>query len=380
MLGPFSVDTYLPAFPQIAADLGVRHADISLSISVYIFTLSLSQLVGGALSDQLGRRKVLLGGLFLYLLAALGVGLAGNLPVLLSGRIVQAFGAGWVLVSVPALVRDRVAGQEAAKLFSLIGLIMILAPGIAPGIGSLILEIGSWRWIFFFLAGYALFLIPVALRVIFRQTPKRAVPLGTAGMLQRYADVLRERRAWPYVLWQAAGFSVMLIFITHASFIYQEHFGQSARHFSLLFAANVVSMLGFNLLNRLLLSRLRSLTILRLATGVHGVGICLVLIATLNHGTVTGFIIPMMLTIGSLGAIAPNIQANYLDFFPHSGGSAAAILGATQFGIAGLASALSTRLPHTLLAIVIAMTVAALIPVAIMLRTRHTLAPAHPPA
>ncbi|WP_221031180.1 Bcr/CflA family efflux MFS transporter [Actomonas aquatica] len=373
MLGPFSVDTYLPAFPQMAGALEVSVADISLSISVYIFTLSFSQLIGGALSDHFGRRTVLLGGLALYLVAALVVGFAGNMALLLIGRAVQAFGAGWVLVSVPALVRDRVSGQDAAKLFSLIGLIMIVAPGIAPSVGSAILEVASWRWIFFFLAAYALFLIPVAKRVIFRQTPKRAVAPGTTGMLQRYLNVLREKRALPFVLWQAAGFSVLMLFITHASFIYQEHFGQSARHFSLLFAANIVAMLGFNLLNRLLLSRLPSLTVLRGATTVQALGMLLVVIATLGDWPVLGFMCAMMIAVGALGAVAPNLQANYLEFFPHSGASAAALLGATQFGVAGLASGLSTRLPHTLPAIVGAMGVAALVPVSTMLLTRRTL-------
>ncbi len=117
MLGPFSVDTYLPAFPQIAADLGVSLADISLSISVYIFTLSISQLVGGPLSDQFGRRKVLLGGLGLYLLSSLAIRGANTLPFFLAGRIVQAFGAGWVLVSVPALVRDRAVDRMPPNSF-----------------------------------------------------------------------------------------------------------------------------------------------------------------------------------------------------------------------------------------------------------------------
>lgn len=380
MLGPFSVDTYLPAFPQMAAALQVDLADISLSISVYIFTLSLSQLIGGALSDQFGRRKVLVAGLLLYLVAALVVGLAHHLSVLLIGRVVQAFGAGWVLVSVPALVRDRVSGQDAAKLFSLIGLIMILAPGIAPTVGSTILEVASWRWIFFFLAGYAIFLLPLSHRFIFAQMPPRAVQPGNAGIVQRYLGVLRERRAWPFVVWQAAGFSGLLIFITHASFIYQEHFGQSPRAFSLLFAANIIAMLGFNLVNRALLARLPSLTILRAATALHGLGALLVLLATLADWPVLGFMLPLMLAAGSLGAMAPNLQANFLEFFPDSGGSAAALLGAAQFGIAGLASALSTRLPHTLPAIVGAMAVAASVPVITMVFTRRSLTPASRPA
>ena len=137
-------------------------------------------------------------------------------------------------------------------------------------------------------------------------------------------------------------------------------------------------MLGFNLLNRLLLSHLRSVIILRGATVVHGVGALLVLTATLSHWNVIGFVLPMMLTIGALGAIGPNLQANFLDFFPHSGGSAAALLGATQFGVAGMVSALSTRLPHDLPTLMIAMAATAMVPVATMLLTRRHQPTAHP--
>lgn len=371
MLGPFSMDTYLPAFPRMAADLGVSAADIALSVSCYVFSLALSQLVGGALSDQIGRRQVLLGGLGIYVVASVAISLSANLPLLLAGRVAQAFGAGWVAVSVPALVRDRVTGQEAAKLFSLIGLIVVIAPAVAPSAGSAILRFASWRWVFVFLAAYAVFLVPVARRVIFASSATRAVRPGSAGLLRRYLEVLRTGPAWPYVVWLTASFSVMMVFITHASFIYQEHFGQDPGRFALLFSANIVAMLGFNLCNRALLNRLRSLDILRLGTVAQTLGIVLLLLATFNAWPLWAFLPAMMLSVGALGAIGPNLQALYLDHFPQNSGTAAAILGATEFGTAGLVSALSTRLPHTLPSVVGTMAVLALVPLAMLALTRR---------
>ena len=367
MLGPFSTDTYLPAFPTMAVDLGVGFSDIALSISCYIFTLSVSQLIGGALSDHFGRRHVLIGGLVIYSVASLLIGISNSLTSLLLWRVVQAFGAGWVIVSIPALVRDRVGGKEVAKLFSMIGLIMVVAPGIAPSVGSAILEFSTWRGIFYFLATYAVLLIFISLFVIFVEAPPRLGPRIPTTILKRYLDVLRERKALRYVLWQATIFSVLMIFVTHASFIYQEHFGQSNRRFSLLFGANIIAMLCFNLTNRALLTYLKSITILRIATIAHFLGIILLVAATVLDWNVYGFALSMMLTVGSLGAISPNIQANFLNFFPDSGGSAAALIGAAQFSIAGLFSALSTQFPESLQAIIFMMAAIALIPLATML-------------
>jgi DHA1 family bicyclomycin/chloramphenicol resistance-like MFS transporter len=355
MLGPFSLDTYLPAFPSIGEDLGVDLQSVSLTVSCYIFALALSQLLGGAFSDRFGRRNVLLSGLLIFSIASLFVASSTSLFSVLLGRMVQAFGAGWAMVSVPALVRDRVSGKDAAKLFSMLGFIMVLAPGVAPSLGGLFLKFSSWRGIFVALALYALFLIPLTYFIIFRKMPKAERKPLDVGMLRKYLNILSVPHARPFILWQAASFSVMMVFITNASFIYQHHFAQSEQVFGLLFAANIVTMLGFNLTNRYLIEYFASQRILRWATVCQGVGVILLLTATLFHWRLAFFLPAMMLTIGSVGAISPSIQSCFLEFFPESGGSAAALLGSAQFGSAGLISAISTRLPEALLVVILTM-------------------------
>jgi DHA1 family bicyclomycin/chloramphenicol resistance-like MFS transporter len=372
MLGPFSLDTYLPAFPMMARALSVDQQAVSLSVSVYIFALAFGQLIGGALSDRFGRQLIVYTGLSLFAVTSLLLSLAESLTPLLIGRVFQAFGAGWVLVSVPALVRDRIAGQQAAKMFSLMGLIMIIAPGVAPSIGSLFLALGSWRLIFVFLALYGLALIPLLFYTVFARSTQFVAAAGqnqsrAKGILASYKAVLTTKAALPFILWQAASFSVMMLFITHASFIYQGHFQQSAQAFSLLFAANIIAMTVFNLGNRALLSRLRSLSILQLAVGCQGAGILLLVAATVFAWPLHGFLPAMMLSIGSLGAITPNIQSCFFDYFPVNSGTAAALMGSAQFGIAGVLSALSSLLPHTLTAVVLAMAVCALVSFGFML-------------
>lgn len=370
MLGPFSLDTYLPAFPVIADSLGVDEQAVAFSVSVYIFALAFGQLVGGALSDRFGRKPVLLSGLGIFCVASLVLAQTGDITVFLWARVVQALGAGWALVSVPALVRDRVSGQEAAKLFSLMGLIMVIAPGIAPSIGSLLLKVGPWNIIFVFLALYSVAVVPLLLTAVFRDAPDTSTHPGAAvRLVKRYVAVLKTREALPFIAWQAGSFSVMMMFITHASFIYQSHFGQSEDAFALMFGANIVAMFFLNLANRFLLARISSLRVLQIATALQAVGIMLLIIGAVMDWSVYAFLAAMMLTIGVVGAITPNIQACFMEFFPTSGGTAAALLGASQFGIAGSLSAASALVPHTLLAVVLAMAVCSSVAFVFMLNS-----------
>lgn len=344
-LGPLALDTYLPAFPRIAAMLGVEHAAVGYTLSVYVAILGVGQLIGGPLSDRYGRRYVLLGGLALFGVASVMAGTSESLNELLVWRVVQALGGAWCAVSVPAIVRDRTQGTESARLFALIGLLMFVAPALAPAIGSLILEFTGWRAIFVFLAAYAGFVGVLLHFALFRRAPpasRNRTPVYT--LVTNYARVLRHAAAMRFIVLQALAFSIMLIFITHASFIYQEWFGLSKTAFSILFGANIAGMAAANLVNRQLLLTYSAPVVLRGAIGIQAV-------AVLVLGAVSWFDPPVALVaaliivaVACMGAIAPNNIACTLEYFPTLGGTAAAVLGATQFAFAGAVSTLSTML------------------------------------
>jgi DHA1 family bicyclomycin/chloramphenicol resistance-like MFS transporter len=274
---------------------------------------------------------------------------------LLLGRSVQGFGGGWIAVCVPAIVRDHLSGQEAARFFSLIGLMMILAPGIAPGIGSSILLHFDWTAIFVLLFSYAI-VLGIMLRLVVFATPGKP-PASHAGVpvWSRYRAVLRTRPALRFMFLQTLCFSVMLLFITHASFIYQQHFGASPTRFAFLFGANIIVMMVAVLANRWLLNRIRARDILRWSVTIQAAGILLLILVMLTSPKLWLFLPAMMITVGAMGAITPNTQACYMDYFPQHGGTASALLGATQFSIGGLISAGSALLPETVLAVVLAM-------------------------
>ncbi|MDX5336611.1 MAG: multidrug effflux MFS transporter [Marinobacter sp.] len=342
-LGPLALDAYLPAFPAIAREFAIPHADVGLTLSAYVATLGMAQLVGGPLSDRYGRRNILFIGLAVFALASLMIALADNLSGMIAWRVVQGVGGAFCAVSVPAIVRDQVGGQEAARLFGLIGLIMFIAPAAAPSLGALMLALGDWHWIYVFLAAYAFFLAVVLQLALFprlKPRPRTTTPVKT--LVTNYVLVLKHHTTMRFVGIQVMCFSSMMLFITHSSFIYQEWFGLSNSTFSILFAANIGVMAVLNLINRPLLRTISSVVLLRVQVIIQFVMLVGLVSVVLLDGplwAVAGFIIA---AVGCQGGIVPNNMANALEFFPHMGGTAAAMLGASQFTLAGAISALSS--------------------------------------
>lgn len=354
-IGPFAIDTYLPAFPRIGAALGVDSHQVSLTISVYMLGFALGQLGGGALSDRSGRRAVMLGGLALFAAASVAIALSTTLTQMLTARVVQALGAGATVVCVPAIVRDRASGSEAARLFSTIALIMIIAPAIAPSVGAAILAVADWPAIFLALAAYAALLICLLQWGLFARLREAPRGIAPAPLLAGYLVVLRYPVTRRYTLVVALGFATMLVFITHASFIYQHWFGLSESAFAMVFAANIVTMGACNLANRQLLTRFAPARILTVSLPLQALAAAgLVLVALLDLGLWV-FVPCMMLAVGSLGMITPNAQACALQPFDHGAGTAAAVIGFTQFTLAGGISAASAAAPETLATICLVM-------------------------
>lgn len=356
-LGPLALDAYLPAFPGIADDFGIPHSSVGLTLSAYVTTLGLAQLVGGPLSDRYGRRPILLGGLAIFAGAAVMVSLTDSLPEMVAWRIIQGIGGAFCAVSVPAIVRDQVGGQDAARLFGLIGLIMFIAPAAAPSLGALTLVVGGWHDIFLMLAGYAVFLmlaLQLALFPRLQPRPRATTPVRT--LITNYMLVLRHKTTMRFVGIQVLCFSTMMLFITHSSYIYQEWFGLSNSMFSILFAANIVLMATLNLINRPLLRRFSSVVLLRIQVILQCLALVALVTVVLLGGPFWLVAACLIAAIGCQGGIVPNNMANALEFFPHLGGTAAAILGASQFTIAGGISAVSSVFGgHGLLPITLSM-------------------------
>lgn len=356
-LGPLALDAYLPAFPDIADGLGIDHGHVGLTLSAYVTTLGLAQLVGGPISDRYGRKPILFGGLLIFMAGAVMVSMADSLSDMVFWRIAQGIGGAFCAVSVPAIVRDEVSGQDAARLFGLIGLIMFIAPAAAPSLGSLMLALGEWQWIFLMLAGYAAFLVVVLQVALFpKLKPRAPIKTPVRSLVTNYLLVLGHTTTMRFIGIQVLCFSTMLLFITHSSFIYQEWYGLSNSTFAILFAANIGFMAGLNLLNRPLLRRFSSVQLVRAQVIAQWLALVALVASVQLQGPlwlVAGCII---VAIGCQGGIVPNNMANAMEFFPNLSGTAAALLGASQFTIAGAISTLSSITgDQTLSSIAIAM-------------------------
>jgi DHA1 family bicyclomycin/chloramphenicol resistance-like MFS transporter len=339
-LAPFAIDAYLPAMPALADTVGASVHHTELSISVFLLGFAFGQLFGGPMSDRLGRRPVLLSGLVVFLLASLMIMRIETLGELLTWRFVQALGGGACVVNSAAIVRDCFSGREAAKVMSTMAMILMLAPLVAPAVGSGLFYLADWWLIFAFLAVYAAFLLWLMGTRLPETRPVDA-PVASAGqVLRNYWSVLRHREAMGYVLSVASTFSGMFAFITSSPFLYMTHYGASPAVYPLVFGANVVVMASSNRLNIRLLRRRTPQQNMRLGLGVQFC-VALALVALVASGLDSLFtVVPLiMVFMGMVGLITPNAIASMLEHFSHMSATATALLGCIQFTSGALAGA-----------------------------------------
>ncbi|MGR5142041.1 multidrug effflux MFS transporter [Photobacterium sp. DNB23_23_1] len=338
--GPFAVDAYLPGIPSMAEYLGVGVNSVATTVSFYIFGMALGQLIGGPLADRYNKRIIIIGGLILYAVASIIIASAASLHVIQIARIFQAIGGGFAGVCIAPLVRMREKGNEAAKLFGLIALIMVLAPAVAPSIGALILLTGGWQNIFYFCAAYSLFTAAVVAKSL-PKCPTRSDQENIPAY-RRYIMVMQNKQAMSYLLVQACGFSVMMVFVTNASFIYQVQFGLSEQLFGLVFAANTVANMLINRINSKLLSSQPAIKLLRIGVLFQAIFVLVLATFTAMEVSVYVYMLGIMGAVGMLGAIMPNANALYMSQFDGNTGSASALLGAGQFLAGALMGGLTT--------------------------------------
>ncbi|WP_386078649.1 Bcr/CflA family multidrug efflux MFS transporter [Vreelandella sp. F11] len=337
-LAPFAIDAYLPAMGIIAESIGASIHRTELSISVFLFGFALGQLCFGPLSDRVGRKPVLLGGLVVFMLASLAITLVDSLPTLLAWRFVQALGGGACVVNSAAIVRDCFSGREAAKVMSTMAMIMMLAPLVAPAVGSLLLHIAGWWLIFVFLAVYAGFLLWL-LGTRLPETRDMSLPAASPRqVIRNYASVLKHREGMGYICAVAASFAGLFAFVTASPFLYLDYFGLSPSTYPLVFGVNVVVIALSNRVNIYLLRKRTPQQNLRLGLLIQLIAALGLVAATALDIATLAIVVPLvMLFTGMIGLITPNAISSLLDHFGHISATATALLGGIQFTCGALA-------------------------------------------
>lgn len=336
-LSPFSIDMYLPAFPAVAASLKTTVATVGYSLTSYYAGLCVGQLIYGILIDRFGRKKPLLIGLAIYLVAALGCALAPDIYFLVAIRLLMALGGCVGMVAARAIVRDLFPPEDTAKILSVLVLVMGIAPIIAPTIGGFVNTWLGWRWVFGVMALISLLLIAgVSMILPETKTADHGISLRLQTILPEYVAVLRNRSFLVYTLAGGISYAGMYAYIAGSPFVFMQKFGFSEQAYGWAFAFNACGLIIGSQLNRLWLKRMSSEKISRLAAYLLFVVGALLLVmtitATAGPAITLGFV---FMYLFCLGFINPNATALALQPFTIAAGRASAILGSVQM-IAGV--------------------------------------------
>jgi DHA1 family bicyclomycin/chloramphenicol resistance-like MFS transporter len=337
LLGPLSIDMYLPGFPAIAAEFGAAESQIQLSLTTFILGLSAGQLVVGPLSDSWGRRRPLLVGIGSYVVISLICAVAPNAFAFAGLRLLQGLGVAAGFVIAMAVARDRFEGVAMARFMSLMMLVNSLGPVLAPVLGGQLLRFTSWRGTFVVLGVLGLLLL-IALAVGLPETlpQSKRRPANLLLTLKVFGGLLADRKFLGYALASALALGALLAYVAGGSFTLQNVYGLTPQQFSLVFALNSVAVLLAGLLNTALTGRVMPRPLLKIGmAGCATGGVGLFVGGVVGGGLVT-FLPPLFLLTMSVGLLMPNASTLAMSRHPEAAGSASAVLGVTTFLVGGL--------------------------------------------
>jgi DHA1 family bicyclomycin/chloramphenicol resistance-like MFS transporter len=332
MIGPFTIDTYLPSFPDIEAEFAISRALLTQSLAFYLVAFAVSTLVLGPLADRLGRRLVLLGTLVIYTIASLGCAMAADYPAFLGFRLLQGIAAGGGLVAGRAMIRDVHNPREAQKAMSRVMMLFGLAPAVAPVIGGWLHDAFGWRSVFYFLAVYSSTIFSLILIRVAETLPTaRRQSFHPLNVARVYGRTLKHRRFQFLVFIVACYFGGMFLYIAAAPSVIFDFLHLNGNDFAVLFMPMVGGMITGAWLSGQLAHRQPAEQTIRMALLIMALG-------TILNSLQAQWLAPIVLTtVGPLviytigiGMAMPAMTVLSLDCFPENRGSASAMQGFVQ--------------------------------------------------
>ncbi|SMB24259.1 putative MFS transporter [Sterolibacterium denitrificans] len=341
MIGPFSIDTYLPAFPAMAGSLRATPLQIQQTLTAYLLPFAVMMLWHGAIADALGRRRVILCGLAVYSLASLLCALTNRLELLLLGRVLQGLSAGAGTVIGRAVVRDLHEGAAAQRLMAHVSMLFAIAPALAPILGGWLHGLFGWQAIFFFLAlfGGALWLA-VFLRLPETLPAEARQPLHPARLWHAYREVFSGRVFVGLSLALACNFNGMFLYVLSSPVFLIKHLHLTPQDFAWLFVPSVAGMMLGSFFSGRLAGRLSSRSTILLGYLLMGlaaagnIGINLLLPPSLPW-----MILPLPLYTIGMALTVPSLQLLALDLHPQRRGLASSCQGLIQTSLIVLSAA-----------------------------------------
>jgi DHA1 family bicyclomycin/chloramphenicol resistance-like MFS transporter len=350
-ISPLAVDMYLPAMPTLAEHLNTPITMVQNSLSVYLLGYALGLILFGPMADKYPRRVLVILGISGFCLASILLTIVTNIEQFLTVRFFQAFISSAATVVVPGAVREYY-GKDTAKGLSYVSMIMMLAPMIAPSIGSILLLAHSWQLIFYFLTAYSLLVLILVIKYLPNRlaepTLKDQIKASSTeskpniaktklSFIQRYKTVLSNRQARLDIISSMMIALAFFSYITAIPFVYLTVFSVSEYSFSILFALNVLALMAAHFTNTRLVIRKGSRLMLRFGLSiafVSAITLVLVNIMALPLAFTVVAIFPLM---AGISMVAVNTDALILTKFPEHSGTVTAVIGTLRWGIGALA-------------------------------------------
>ena len=375
---PFTIDMYLPGFPDIAAAMNTTVSQVALSLSSFFIGMGLGQLMYGPLLDRFGRKKPLYAGLLLYCITSIGCIYSDSIQTLIILRFVQAIGACSATITATAMVRDIFPPEENAKIFSFLILVLSASPMLAPSIGSWLTT--TFGWTSNFLVLTVLIVIIFFGVLFFLPETKRAdkkYSLHISSVLKNYGSVLSKSSFVIYAVTGGIGFAGLFSHIASSPGVFIEHFGLTQKQYGILFAFLASGLILASQISTFLLKRFTSETLIQRSLIVQNCFSILLLVISLLHldnfWITTGLI---FLYLSTIGLVMPNASALSMKPFENNAGSASALLGFIQMGLGSLATVFVGVLGiKTVIPLAVCFTICSLLGAAIIVSSKRFLRP-----
>ncbi|MBB5172522.1 DHA1 family bicyclomycin/chloramphenicol resistance-like MFS transporter [Texcoconibacillus texcoconensis] len=331
ILGPLNIDMYLPAFPEIADDLGARASLVQLSLTSCLIGLAIGQVIIGPISDAQGRRNPLLISISLFALSSILCALAPNITTLVIARFLQGFTASAGIVLSRAVVRDVFSGRELTKFFALLMVINAVAPMVAPIAGGVILAFpfASWNTIFYFLGLLGILItLTTAFRLKETLPKEKRIPSSVGHSVRTMGSLLKDRSFIGYALTVGFIHGGSFAYVAGTPFVYQDIYHVSPQVFSILFGINGLAIIsGSFIIGRLGGSMFHERTLLRTAVIIALSATSVLLIMTIIEGPLATLVIPIFIYMTTMGMILTSTFTLAMENQGHRAGSASAVLG-----------------------------------------------------